>query len=128
LIPREGIFAHWPNRITLVRFIGSLLLFGILHIWGMWTDNEGLVGGKLVKLAAVRDLVHEGVRAIEVTLEKLSGEDLAALETDLDRREVQRLQSILQTLESREAKGLAARMRTYLQEEYQVSPGSGDPQ
>jgi len=38
-----------------------------------------LVGGKLVKLAAVRDLVREGVRAIEVTLEKLSSEDLAAL-------------------------------------------------
>lgn len=50
MIPREGIFAHWPNRITLVRFIGSLLLFGILHIWGMWTDNEGLVGGKLEPL------------------------------------------------------------------------------
>jgi hypothetical protein len=55
-------------------------------------------------------------------------EDLAALEIDLDRREVQRLQSILQTLESREAKGLAARMRTYLQEEYHVSLGSGDSQ
>ena len=52
--------------------------------------------------------------------------DLAALETDLDRREVRRLQSILQTLESREAKGLVARMRTYLQEEYHVSPGSGE--
>jgi phosphatidylglycerophosphate synthase len=31
---REGIFAHWPNRITLVRFLGSLLLFTILSIWG----------------------------------------------------------------------------------------------
>ncbi|HJM58023.1 MAG TPA: FHA domain-containing protein [Planctomycetota bacterium] len=55
-------------------------------------------------------------------------EDLAALETDLDRQEVRRLQSILQTLESRDAKGLAARMRTYLQEEYHVSPGSGENQ
>jgi CDP-diacylglycerol--glycerol-3-phosphate 3-phosphatidyltransferase len=31
---REGIFAHWPNRITLVRFFGSLVLFTILSIWG----------------------------------------------------------------------------------------------
>jgi CDP-diacylglycerol--glycerol-3-phosphate 3-phosphatidyltransferase len=27
--PREGIFAHWPNRITALRFVGSLVLFAI---------------------------------------------------------------------------------------------------
>jgi CDP-diacylglycerol--glycerol-3-phosphate 3-phosphatidyltransferase len=26
---REGIFAHWPNRITALRFLGSLVLFCI---------------------------------------------------------------------------------------------------
>jgi CDP-diacylglycerol--glycerol-3-phosphate 3-phosphatidyltransferase len=30
----EGIFAHWPNRITLLRFVGSLVLFLILSLWG----------------------------------------------------------------------------------------------
>jgi len=38
-----------------------------------------LVNGKLVKLAAVRDLVQHNVRAVEVTLERLSAEDFAAL-------------------------------------------------
>ena len=52
---REGIFAHWPNRITLVRFVGSLLLFAILHVWGMWRDEARLVEGDLeVLIAAVR--------------------------------------------------------------------------
>jgi CDP-diacylglycerol---glycerol-3-phosphate 3-phosphatidyltransferase len=27
--PVEGIFAHWPNRITALRFLGSLVLFAI---------------------------------------------------------------------------------------------------
>ena len=31
---REGIFAYWPNRITLMRFVGSLVLFLILSLWG----------------------------------------------------------------------------------------------
>jgi CDP-diacylglycerol--glycerol-3-phosphate 3-phosphatidyltransferase len=31
---REGIFAHWPNRITMLRFVGSLVLFSILTVWG----------------------------------------------------------------------------------------------
>ncbi|MDE0913560.1 MAG: FHA domain-containing protein [Planctomycetota bacterium] len=66
--------------------------------------------------------VESGAQAIVSRVDA----DLAALETDLDRREVRRLQSILQTLESREAQGLVARMRTYLQEEYHVTPGSGD--
>ena len=30
----EGIFAHWPNRITLLRFLGSLLLFLIFSVVG----------------------------------------------------------------------------------------------
>jgi len=30
---REGIFAHWPNRITLVRFLGSLALFSMFSRW-----------------------------------------------------------------------------------------------
>jgi CDP-diacylglycerol--glycerol-3-phosphate 3-phosphatidyltransferase len=31
---REGVFAHWPNRITALRFVGSLVLFVILSTWG----------------------------------------------------------------------------------------------
>ena len=38
-----------------------------------------LVGGKLIKLAAVRDLVHHNVRAVEVTLERFGADDLGAL-------------------------------------------------
>ncbi len=30
---REGIFAHWPNRITAIRFVGSLVLFVILTLF-----------------------------------------------------------------------------------------------
>ena len=30
----DGVFAHWPNRITMIRFVGSLALFAIFAIWG----------------------------------------------------------------------------------------------
>ncbi|MSR63558.1 MAG: CDP-diacylglycerol--glycerol-3-phosphate 3-phosphatidyltransferase [Planctomycetes bacterium] len=29
-----GVFAYWPNRITALRFVGSLVLFAILSCWG----------------------------------------------------------------------------------------------
>lgn len=29
-----GIFAHWPNRITALRFLGALVLFVIFALWG----------------------------------------------------------------------------------------------
>lgn len=28
----KGIFAHWPNRITAIRFIGALILFGFFQM------------------------------------------------------------------------------------------------
>lgn len=28
----SGVFRHWPNRITAMRFVGSLLLFGLLQV------------------------------------------------------------------------------------------------
>lgn len=31
---KEGVFAYWPNRITALRFVGSLVLFLILTLWG----------------------------------------------------------------------------------------------
>lgn len=37
---KEGIFAHWPNRITLVRFVGSLVLFLIFTLWGQGDPAE----------------------------------------------------------------------------------------
>ena len=27
----KGVFAHWPNRITAIRFIGALILFAVLE-------------------------------------------------------------------------------------------------
>ncbi|MFT5291807.1 MAG: CDP-diacylglycerol--glycerol-3-phosphate 3-phosphatidyltransferase [Planctomycetota bacterium] len=30
----EGVFAHWPNRITMMRFVGSLLLFVLMALEG----------------------------------------------------------------------------------------------
>ena len=29
-----GVFAHWPNRITMIRFFGALMLFAIFAVWG----------------------------------------------------------------------------------------------
>ncbi|MFT4708920.1 MAG: CDP-diacylglycerol--glycerol-3-phosphate 3-phosphatidyltransferase [Bacteroidia bacterium] len=30
----QGVFKHWPNRITAVRFVGAIVLFGIFASWG----------------------------------------------------------------------------------------------
>ncbi len=37
---RAGVFAHWPNRITAIRFVGSLVLFAIFAIWGDLTPEQ----------------------------------------------------------------------------------------
>ncbi|MEO0660322.1 MAG: CDP-diacylglycerol--glycerol-3-phosphate 3-phosphatidyltransferase [Planctomycetota bacterium] len=29
-----GVFAYWPNRITMIRFVGSLVLFAIFALYG----------------------------------------------------------------------------------------------
>jgi len=44
---KEGIFAHWPNRITAVRFVGSLVLFVALSVPAM---QEGPTSGPFTKL------------------------------------------------------------------------------
>ncbi|MEZ5977176.1 MAG: CDP-diacylglycerol--glycerol-3-phosphate 3-phosphatidyltransferase [Planctomycetota bacterium] len=31
---REGVFAHWPNRVTAIRFVGALVLFVLLAVHG----------------------------------------------------------------------------------------------
>ncbi len=41
----EGVFAHWPNRITLLRFVGSLVLFLILSLVGEELDQSRLYAG-----------------------------------------------------------------------------------
>lgn len=41
----EGVFAHWPNRITLLRFIGSLVLFLILSLVGEDVSENTLYAG-----------------------------------------------------------------------------------
>jgi CDP-diacylglycerol--glycerol-3-phosphate 3-phosphatidyltransferase len=35
-----GVFAYWPNRITAIRFAGSLVLFAIFAIWGDLTSEQ----------------------------------------------------------------------------------------
>ena len=55
---KEGIFAHWPNRITMLRFVGSLVLFAILELWGMWEDEQGLASGDIGPLA---ETVHADI-------------------------------------------------------------------
>jgi CDP-diacylglycerol---glycerol-3-phosphate 3-phosphatidyltransferase len=30
----QGVFKHWPNRITAVRFVGAIVLFAIFASWG----------------------------------------------------------------------------------------------
>lgn len=42
----SGVFAHWPNRITGLRFVGSLLLFSILSLDRMQgaLPSEALLG------------------------------------------------------------------------------------
>ena len=32
--PTEGVFAHWPNRITAIRFAGSMVLFILFSVYG----------------------------------------------------------------------------------------------
>jgi len=39
----SGIFAHWPNRITAIRFVGSLLLFLLFALRGdSGVERDGL--------------------------------------------------------------------------------------
>lgn len=41
-----GIFTYWPNRITALRFVGALVLFGIFSLFGNdpdVTDRRGLM-------------------------------------------------------------------------------------
>lgn len=35
-----GIFAHWPNRITALRFLGALVLFAIFALYGDLQPEE----------------------------------------------------------------------------------------
>lgn len=38
--PDGGIFRHWPNRITALRFVGALVLFGIFAVFGERPASE----------------------------------------------------------------------------------------
>jgi len=48
---REGVFAHWPNRITMIRFGGALVLFVIFAVWGN-VEREAIAGNRLPFLVA----------------------------------------------------------------------------
>jgi len=41
----EGVFAHWPNRITLLRFLGSLVLFLVFSLVGDELDRSARYAG-----------------------------------------------------------------------------------
>ena len=45
---KEGIFTHWPNRITMMRFVGSFVLFLILHVYG---QRDPLAARGFIQLA-----------------------------------------------------------------------------
>ena len=49
--PRDGVFAHWPNRITMIRFVGALMLFAIFAIWGD-VEREEIAKDRTVFLIA----------------------------------------------------------------------------
>ena len=40
--PVEGVFAHWPNRITMLRFGGSMVLFLLLALDGLVVPTRPL--------------------------------------------------------------------------------------
>lgn len=44
-VTKDGVFAHWPNRITMIRFVGSLVLFAIFAIWGN-VDRETIAADR----------------------------------------------------------------------------------
>ena len=46
-----GVFAHWPNRITMIRFAGALLLFTIFAIWGD-VERSAIAGARAPFLIA----------------------------------------------------------------------------
>lgn len=48
---REGVFAHWPNRITMIRFGGALVLFVIFAVWGN-VEREAIAENRLPFLVA----------------------------------------------------------------------------
>ena len=37
---KRGIFAHWPNRITALRFLGALALFAVFALYGNVSPDE----------------------------------------------------------------------------------------
>jgi CDP-diacylglycerol--glycerol-3-phosphate 3-phosphatidyltransferase len=46
---REGVFAHWPNRITALRFVGSAALFVLLSLPEM--QSRPAQGSRLIAAA-----------------------------------------------------------------------------
>ena len=52
----EGVFAHWPNRITALRFLGALLLFVIFALMGEAGPEAtlSLPGGDLTMRTALK--------------------------------------------------------------------------
>ncbi len=52
----KGIFAHWPNRITALRFVGALVLFAVFAVMGELDtgDTLHLMGSELPMRTALQ--------------------------------------------------------------------------
>jgi len=52
----NGVFAHWPNRITAARFVGALALFVIFALMGERGigENVPLLGGQISMRASIQ--------------------------------------------------------------------------
>ena len=46
----HGVFRHWPNRITAIRFAGAIVLFSIFASWGE-PNHEAVVRATSTKIA-----------------------------------------------------------------------------
>jgi len=48
---KPGIFDHWPNRITALRFLGALALFAVLALWADVPVEQVELHSRVLQLA-----------------------------------------------------------------------------
>ena len=56
-----GVFAHWPNRITAIRFVGALVLFAVLGV----VETVELDGTIRARMFGVATALFVGVAATD---------------------------------------------------------------
>lgn len=62
---RDGIFAHWPNRITAMRLVGSFVLFGVLSVFGGVDEGATAPDALWMQVAFWLFLVVAGTDALD---------------------------------------------------------------